>query len=305
MSTTYSHDAVAPAFTAPLTPGTAEWSRSLTASKVPAILGLSKYASPYSLWAEATGRVERQEPDAAARKRFDRGHRLEATLLEYLQDALTDRGEDVRVRRGATVHHPVHISHYVNPDGWVFEGRRRTPWAGVEAKTSQWDTDWGKEWTAEIPPAYLAQVAWQMHVTGLPVVYVPALVGLEFRVYVVTLEDVAEVLPDVVAAATAWERAVLEDTPPALDGTPETLRVVRAMHPDINPDGVAIVAHDDLAAIREAEAAKAAAEEALSLAKATILEGAGDARTLTDEWGTKVGRRQAKGGGTPYLVMTK
>ena len=306
MSTTpYRHAAVTPAITEDLTPGSDEWARYPTASKVPAILGLSKYASAYSLWAQATGRVPMEEPDTAARKRYDRGHRLEPLLLSYLADMLAERGEDARVRPGATVRHPVHVSHHANPDGWVFEGRRRTPWAAVEAKTSLWGTDWGKEWTAEIPPAYLGQVAWQMHVTGLSVVYVPALVEMEFRVYVVTREDVEEVLPDVVAAVSAWEAAVVTDTPPALDGTPETLKTVRALHPQIDPDGVAIVQDDLLASLREAKAARAATDEAVNLATARILDEAGDARTLTDAWGAKVGRRQAKGNGTPYLVISK
>lgn len=301
----YDAPALRPNIVEDLTPGSAEWTKCVTASKISGILGLSTWASPYSLWADAVGVTEPQTPDAAALKRYDRGHRLEAVLLQYLADWFRDQGKMMRVRPGATVRHPDGLDRYANPDGWVYEGRRRTPWAAVEAKTSLHATDWGEEGTAGIPAAYLAQCAWQMHITGLRVVFVPALVGLEFRVYVVQWEDVAEAIPGILERVGEWERHVRDQTPPALDGLEVTLAAVRQSHPQIDRGRAVALSAETAQALTAARNARAEAEAAEREAKARALAEAGQAQILTDPWGTPVARRQARGQGTPYLTMMK
>src|SRR5215213_7291573 len=65
-----------------LEPGSSEWLRELTASKVAAVLGLSPWDSPFSLWyAMATG-VDLQRPTAA----MERGHYLEPAICAWLAD---------------------------------------------------------------------------------------------------------------------------------------------------------------------------------------------------------------------------
>ena len=123
---TYDAPALRPNIVEDLAPGSAEWTKCVTASKISGILGLSSWASPYSLWADAVGVTEPQTPDAGALKRYDRGHRLEAVLLQYLADWFQEQGLKMRVRPGATVRHPDGLDRYANPDGWVYEGRRRT-----------------------------------------------------------------------------------------------------------------------------------------------------------------------------------
>ena len=53
--------------TNPPTPGSDEWLRRVTASKVPAILGVSRFKSQYTLWHEMAGLVdvERMDEDRA------------------------------------------------------------------------------------------------------------------------------------------------------------------------------------------------------------------------------------------------
>ncbi|OOE06990.1 hypothetical protein UN64_19665, partial [Fictibacillus arsenicus] len=124
-----------------------------------------------------------------------RGTALESALLTWLGSIL----DDSRVRPGRTYASNTHPAWQATPDGLVFEGRRRTPYALVECKTAARADEWGKTTleapTAEIPPAYLAQVAWQMYVTGADLVYVPALVVMDLRLYVVRRADVEAPCP--------------------------------------------------------------------------------------------------------------
>ena len=89
------------------------------------------------------------------------------TYGRYLEDALlawvagTHKGE---VTPGASYHHPDHREYTAAPDGhlWHPDGTVSL----IEAKTAMDAYQWGAEHTAEIPPKYLVQCAWQMYVTG-------------------------------------------------------------------------------------------------------------------------------------------
>ncbi|YCU56695.1 hypothetical protein ACRYGV_18125 [Mycobacteroides abscessus] len=57
-----------------LQPGSAQWSKVITPSKVAAILGVSRYESAYRLWHRMQGLVDPEPPKEV----FDIGHDLEA-----------------------------------------------------------------------------------------------------------------------------------------------------------------------------------------------------------------------------------
>lgn len=299
--------ALTPEFDPPV-PGTPEWHRLVTASKVPALVGLSKWDTPYSLWAKATGRTEGRPVKTEV---TERGDAIEPALLRWLEFKLTELGETVRVRPGATFAMPGRLSWQATPDGLVYEGKRRTPCALVECKTAANGGEWGTPGTAEIPPAYLAQCAWQMHVTGLRTVYVPALVnpGIRLNLWVVRWQDVEDTVGDLREAVTQWEDDVATDTPPALDGSAVTWETVREMSPDIDPDGSVVLDAWEAAELVEARAAKKAAEERLNLAQSVVVTAAAGARTILDPTGDVLARlsaRKTKTGeyGKPFLQFT-
>lgn len=302
---TYQHPTFTPVGSVvpdPPAPGTPEWSRLITASKIPAILGLSSWDSPYSLWCKATGRIESETTPTSV---TERGDLLEPKLLEWLGMKLPES----RVRPGRTFAMDAHPTWQAAPDGLVYEGRRRTPYALVECKTAARGDEWGRtsleDPTAEIPPAYLAQVAWQMHVTGADLVYVPALVVMDLRLYVVRRADVEDALPGIVQAAGRFEDLIHSDTAPDWDGAEVTYEAVRAEHPDIDPDLAATIPTADAMELHDATAAAKAAEERLNRAKSVVLHAAGIAKTVQDEDGQKVATRTSRNGGRPYLNLTK
>ncbi|WP_430754658.1 YqaJ viral recombinase family protein [Micrococcus luteus] len=283
-------------------PGTPEWATLITASKIPAILGLSTWDSPYSLWCKATGRIDATGQETAAAMR---GTALESALFTWLGSLL----EDSRVRPGRTYASNIHPAWQATPDGLVFEGRRRTPYALVECKTAARADEWGKttveDPTAEIPPAYLAQVAWQMYVTGADLVFVPALVVMDLRLYVVRRADVEDALPGIIDAARRFEDLVATNTAPDWDGATATYEAVRAEHPDIDPDLVATIPTAHAVELHAATAAFKAAESRMNQARSVVLHGAGIAKTIHDEDGQKVATRSSKSGGRPYLTLTR
>lgn len=64
-------------------PGSPEWLQLITASKIPSILGISRFKSQFSLWHEMAGNVETEPISKAQQDDFDYGHAAELAAAEY------------------------------------------------------------------------------------------------------------------------------------------------------------------------------------------------------------------------------
>lgn len=133
--------------------------RYITASKIPAILGLSKWESPAQLWMRMRGELDPKESTPALR----RGVNQEASILDWYF---------TEMRPG-----------YEKVSGETILQREDIPWASaapdaiardtgtgelitVDAKSVARDMGmWGKPGTDEAPLSYVFQVQWQMHMT--------------------------------------------------------------------------------------------------------------------------------------------
>jgi putative phage-type endonuclease len=125
-------------------------------SDVAAILGLSKYQTPFQLYQEKVGEVEPESENAA----MEWGTELE----QFLADMFVKRHPGLQVKRDHKVR--THFNY-----GWAtcnLDRIVRSPGALpviLELKTA---TEWAvKNWDAEVPTAYYAQVQWQMFVTDI------------------------------------------------------------------------------------------------------------------------------------------
>ena len=267
---------------AALEPGTAPWLRLMTSSKVAAILGVSPWDSPRSMWHKMRG--ELPKPDET--KVQSRGHYLEPAILAWWRDQhdVTEGYVDQRV-------FTLGDWAAATPDLYV-DGP--TPGVGeciVEAKSGRDLDEWGQPGTDEIPPYYLTQVFWELHVAQVEVCYVPVIGPfLEFAEYVVRYD------PEIGAALEArcqeFYRTLADDEPPALDGHPATYDALRLLHRNLDEhrtvEIAAGVAHDYVTALASRKAADAAERQA----KATVLDLMGDAR-YAECSGVRVARRQA------------
>lgn len=129
----------------------AEREKGIGASEVAAVVGLSPWETPYSLWLRKTGQVPPIEENFAMR----RGHYLEDAVVQWWQD---ETGEKVIKASAADIIyvHPEYDFMRATPDR-IVRGRKKM----LEVKST------AGYMGEEIPDYYLAQCIYQMYVTGI------------------------------------------------------------------------------------------------------------------------------------------
>lgn len=285
-----------------LVPGSDQWMKRMTASKVAAVLGLSPWESQFSLWHRMAGLIPPQEETTETR----RGHYLEDAVAQWFADQ--HEGE-FGIGPGGAWEHPKRPWQAASPDRLLWptskpldESRIDRPLAALEVKTTAVDDEWGAAGTDEIPPYYRAQVVWQLDTLGLSVGYVAVLLPrLEFREYRIDYN------PDEAAYIRAEARKFLDSLPggpdeqrPDLDAHSATYVAVQVMHPGINGEAVDVPDHlgrEFCDALR----ALAAAKEREQAARTALADHIGDAKYAKWLGKTVADRRPGKNGGTPYL----
>lgn len=202
-------------------PGTPEWAKNLSASKVPAVLGLSPWTSQRTLWHQMRGEVEPEKIDPSL-DRF--GHMAELMLGPWWEES----GEG-RIL-GA------HDVTYTNDAGWIatldWEGTDQDGPCIIECKTTRNLDDWADEdGNPAVPAHYEAQVRFQMGVSGIRRAYVVVL-GPFHQVEEYVIEHDEEMWQAIAARCIDWMGS-LDGEAPDLDDTVSTWRTMRKLHPDI------------------------------------------------------------------------
>jgi predicted phage-related endonuclease len=177
--------------------------RRIGSSDAPAIAGLSPYCTPFAAWLRITGRSESPPTDAT-----EMGHALEEPLLQL---AARREGWAI-VQSGDTIQ---------APDGW----RQATPDFYVRAdgdaivECKNVGHRMLREWDGGPPDYVVAQVQWQLDITGLSRAFiVAALGGTGPHVFPVAAD------PDLqrglyVTASAFYGSYIATDTPPPVDGS--------------------------------------------------------------------------------------
>jgi putative phage-type endonuclease len=277
---------------ADMTPGSADWLKVMSASKIAAVVGLSPYESRYSLWLRMAG-VITDEPNDATR----RGHYLEQGIRDWFQDqhpgwviqSTSCSYDDTEPRFTAT------------PDGYAIAEGEPDPIRVLEIKTAADAAEWGEPGTDEIPPGYLCQVQWQLMVTGCQVAHVAVLLPfLRFAEYVVHAnpDDQAYLRREALAFLDSLER----DERPDIDAHGATYEAVRKEHPQI--DGTTVEINPLLAdAYLEAVLQERTAAHIAQRNKNLLLDRMGDAREAVCN-GNRIAIRKPGRGGSVSLVPT-
>lgn len=260
--------------------------RGITATDVPAILGLSPWATPLDVWMDKTGRAEPTEVTYA----MERGTALEALLLAEYQRRT---GADM-LTVPPLAGHPTDPLAMASLDGAaVCDGEQRL----VEVKTAGWRTrdDWWDE-SRQIPDHYLAQVGWQQYVCGVEVADVIVDVAGDVRM-VRGIERSRDFEAYVAPLMAAWWRDhVLADVPPP----PDPVRDYDALNLLWSPvPKVEAVADPDTFAACIEYAAHSAAEAAAKAAKreprGLVRIALGEASRLVDDQGRSWAYLNVKG----------
>lgn len=216
-------------------------------SDVAAILGLSKYSSPYQLWLDKTGRSELEDNTSEPA--------YWGNMLEDIVAKEYAKRNGVKVQRvNATITHPeqdwmrANIDRaIINPDisgnVRIKDGKLTTDRI-LECKTANQYLAklWGDEQSEQVPDYYLTQVQWYMGITGASMCGLGVLIGgQKFRSYQVAFDpELFEMLTD--ECSKFWNEHVQADVPPA----PTTFDDVLHRWSTHNPDQ-ALQADDDLA----------------------------------------------------------
>ncbi len=196
-------------------------------SDIAAILGLSKWGSPLTVWHDKTTMNLDREQSLAA----ELGKELEPFLCRKLQEWLRENeGIEVDVEpMPFMLQHPEHPIVMANLDAALWHPGDVT-WCDIECKSAgeYARQEWGE---GELPDAYYAQVQWQLGVTGWERAYVPFIIGnRHFDVRVVPRNE--DVIAGLIAAAELfWNEFVLTGTPPAPTSLAADKEVLQLLYP--------------------------------------------------------------------------
>ena len=203
--------------------------RSIGGSDAAAIVGLSKWASPFSVWCDKTGRLP-EKPDTEAMRQ---GRDLEDYVARRFMEATGKRVHQV----SAMLYNPEYPFAHADVDRLV-TGED----AGLECKTTA-TLDLRQFNGVEFPAQYYAQCVHYLAVTGASRWYLAVLAyGKGFFTF--TLErDQAEIDALMKAEAAFWE-LVKKDTPPPADGSEATGNALQILYPYSNGETAALFGRD-------------------------------------------------------------
>lgn len=277
----------------------------LGGSEIAAVLGLSKWDSPFSLWHRKAGRI----PDKLQNEEMRAGRFLE----DGISSSFADRHPDRVVMPAGTYANAARPWQIANPDRLIYpEGTCQgtacdcrdyeyKPVAILETKLALYPDEWGDEGTDEIPPYYLAQCRWYLDVfEPIETCYVHVFIGAlgEFRTYVIKSD------PDDQRYMREEGRRFLDSIErgerPPLDSHTATYQAVRRLHPGIEDIDVELdenTAQTYIAGLREF----ASAERYKSKACARVLAAIGDGRRATYQGKTIAIRVPGRGDAGPFL----
>jgi putative phage-type endonuclease len=275
-------------------PGTKEWhdlrSTGIGGSDVGTICGVNPWQSAFTLWAKRTGKVQEEQVDSEA---MEWGRRLESVILQKFAES---HPEFEIVESPGTYQNKDRPWQLANPDAIAID-KETGEHVIIEIKTARYEDDWANG----VPPYYATQVQWYLQTFGFDRAFVVALFsGSKYREF--ELEG-SKFEQEVNMKSVEQFRVYLnEDKQPDYDGATSTYETIRKIHPDIEDGEVEL---GDLGVHYFNAAAEAGeADKKLTELKSRVLDAMGKAkRGLVD--GSWMITRQARSGGSPYLVNKK
>lgn len=186
-------------------------------SDVAGILGISKYSTPYTVWADKLCLLPLQETTEAMRQ----GSELE----EYVAQRFTEStGLSVR-RKRRMLHNPDYPYAHANIDRHI-TGEN----IGLECKTCS-PFRQGEFGDYEYPPEYLSQCLHYLAVTGWDTWYLAVLIfGTSFNVYKIERKDYQTEIDTIKSEVKRfWESYVIPGIAPPMDGEPATTNALNSI----------------------------------------------------------------------------
>lgn len=256
-------------------PGTDDWRKLISASKVSAILGISPWTSQYRLWHEMAGNLEPDDPSDSMKKIFDWGHSAELAIRDWwLRQNPTHTLSDGEV---AYMDDSVEFPHLVTLDleghSAEFEEEDGDGRYIVECKTANSIDSlnkWGHPSEEDaIPAPYLVQVLFQMRISGIRRAFVVMQCMGAPSVYVVKWDE--EMADAIVERCAEFWKSVDSGVEPPLDDSKATLDAVRGIHTNIEKGTEYSISSGEAMSLLWAKEAEDDATKRLNLLKSNIL----------------------------------
>lgn len=220
----------------------------LGASEIAAVMGISPYDSPFSLWWR-----KHMEWDIEANDEMRVGTYLEPTIADWFAEH-GDPLENLIIRPAGLYRHADRPWQLATPDRLIYlpcdkcggegllgdlvaglyscgcaDGTTGDLMALLECKWVAYSWDgWGEDGTGEVPVHYRAQVLWQMDVMGVDEVFVCALGPGGFRIYRVQRDE--RDLMMMREAGRRFMQSLADGEPPDVDDHSATLPMVRRVN---------------------------------------------------------------------------
>lgn len=220
----------------------AEKSTGIGASESPILFGQGYTGtSRYRLWAEKLGLIDRTDLDDVESIRW--GQRMEPVIIEGLRE---DHGYDVmRADQTEFLRHPEKPHIGCTLDARAFSDDRETPGVVQIKNVGQY---FAREWTEQPPLRVVVQVQHEMYVTGYEWGIAAGLVGGN-RLKVHQFERHEAFIETLVKLCDEFWQLVESRTPPEVDGSEATAKVLAKLHPADN--GLAVRLGDDFADVAD------------------------------------------------------
>jgi putative phage-type endonuclease len=277
------------------------------ASDVAAILGVSPWGSPWSVWAEKMGLFSSHRDDLVLQWGKDLEIAIERRFMRERDSVI------VAQQHWAT--HPQFARVGATLDGLEAPALDKPVVAPVDYKT-------GSEPWEEVPMQYACQGQMQMLATGLDVMHFALFVNTRHPLYVYEVERNQSDIDFILERLDEfWDKHIVTAIPPATDGHDATLDALAKTFPEhvegksVDLDGLIEIVE----AWRHAKKEKEELEAVENAAKARIIEALGDAevgviggeRVFTYKTQEKTTAKEAKRiaqefpGAEKYITTTK
>lgn len=279
--------------------GSAEWHNlragaNIGGSDVSTICGVNPWDSAFSLWAVKAGKLESTFEGNAA---TEWGSILEPVIMDKFMREHSEL--EVYASPGTFRHQDRHWQ-IANPDG-IYKNAAGE-YGIIEIKTASYEDDWKDNrggW--KVPVYYATQVQWYLQTFGFKHAWVVVLFAGKKYVEIELHADDFEQASNL-DRVTQFREYVIADAQPDYDGATSTYETIRRLHPLIENTEVELGELGTLYQIACTEFDQAQAH--LTEMKSRVLDSMGKAKKGTVNGKPVVGR-QAKAGGTPYLVIKK
>ena len=292
----------------PPRPGTPEWRRTVSASKIPAILGLSRWTSQYAIWHEMAGLVEPAPVSEAQADRWQWGHIIEEALAQHWKAKHPGWSLNPRIRGIAELTYPAVDLPFPAIATIDRRARRGSRFHIIECKLAQDLGDntesWGRPGEPDSVPAdYFAQVQFQMGVSEIHEASIVVL-GAFGNPEIHEIEFDQGLFDGIVDRVAVFVQSIDAGIPPVLDDSLATYETVRGLHPEIDRDKEVAVDMELARRIVDVTTTYAAAEKAMTGLKSEVADLMGEARLLK-AGDVKLADRRARGKARPYVQFAK